>query len=801
MSELRAELAAALAEPLTPAGVAATFIRAIRPLLAERLTATAHGYDPVTDSTWVLAADGPDARTVGSHYPFSGSLPADLRAQLMERHAPLVLPDTRADTAAFAPYLATGPHMQAVRFFCSCPLVSQGQVVGFFNVRGPEPRALPPERLELLAELGRLLAGPLHLALLLSQAEAQASRRALIERVEERVADNPDLDGVVGATLEDLALAFRVSRAVVWLGETEAEQQLAYEWNADGVPPIGIGTPIGSVAVPMVLRMGRTLAIADTGTDPRLDAPEGRAIYARSGIVGALAATLGAGGRLLGVLALHQLGSPRRWSEADVRQIETVARELAIAVAHARQLQERRRQSERLLALVRLNRLISSSLDRDAVLLEISRAAAELSGAVVASFWLVDEPTRSLELLGMSDPALDADQAFRKSTFGHGAAGWVALHRRPMISDDVFADGITGGLDWWRRHDLLSSYTVPVLDGEALLAVLSMNGREPFRLGADDRELLDSFLAQAAVAIRNASLYAAVRRSEEQLQTALVTQRAANEQLEALNKAKSDFVSVVSHEFRTPLTGIQAFSDLMRDEEFPIQEMKEFAADISREAERLNRMIGEMLDLDRMESGRMTLHLESVDLGAVAREVVASFRPSAPKHALQLEIEPSLPPVRGDRDKLTQVVLNLVSNAIKYSPDGGAVAVGARAEGADAHLWVSDQGTGIPTEALEAVFERYARVEIGPSRYVQGTGLGLPITRQIAELHGGRAWAESAVGHGSTCSTPGTARKQSICPERWTWGWCCWTCRCPCWTGPPCAASCGPTPGWRACRS
>jgi signal transduction histidine kinase/integral membrane sensor domain MASE1 len=224
----------------------------------------------------------------------------------------------------------------------------------------------------------------------------------------------------------------------------------------------------------------------------------------------------------------------------------------------------------------------------------------------------------------------------------------------------------------------------------------------------------------------------------------------ANAELARLNRAKSDFVSVVSHEFRTPLTGIQAFSELIRDEEFPVDEIKVFAADINREAERLGRMISELLDLDRMESGQMTLRVEPLDLNALIAEAVAGIGPNAPQHALRLELDATLPSLPGDRDKMTQVILNLLSNAIKYSPKGGNVTVGTTWDRARAHLWVRDQGVGIPSDALEAVFERYTRLETGANSMIQGTGLGLPIVRQIAELHGGRAWAESEVGRGST---------------------------------------------------
>jgi PAS domain S-box-containing protein len=239
------------------------------------------------------------------------------------------------------------------------------------------------------------------------------------------------------------------------------------------------------------------------------------------------------------------------------------------------------------------------------------------------------------------------------------------------------------------------------------------------------------------------------RQLEAQVQRSLADQARAIAELERLNKAKSDFVSIVSHEFRTPLTGIAGFSEVLRDEELPLEEVHEYAADIHKDALRLARLINDMLDLDRLESGRVELHLESVDLNALVKEVAEQFRGSGTTHPMRLDLEPSLPPLRGDRDKMTQVLTNLLSNAIKYSPGGGTVVVATRRVGQAIEVTVRDRGIGIPAEALEIVFERYARVETGAARHVQGTGLGLPIVRQIARLHGGDAWAESTPGVGS----------------------------------------------------
>jgi signal transduction histidine kinase len=170
---------------------------------------------------------------------------------------------------------------------------------------------------------------------------------------------------------------------------------------------------------------------------------------------------------------------------------------------------------------------------------------------------------------------------------------------------------------------------------------------------------------------------------------------------------------------------------------------------INAEAQRLSRLIDDMLDLDRMESGRLVRHREPVDLNALITEVAGDMRPSAPLHLLRLDLSEALPPLSGDRDKLRQVLTNLLSNAVKYSPEGGEITLSSRVEGTCVHVRVQDHGVGMPPEALEAVFERYARIDSDATRSIQGTGLGLPIVRRIVTLHGGAVWAKSAPGQGS----------------------------------------------------
>ncbi|HEU5315259.1 MAG TPA: PAS domain-containing sensor histidine kinase, partial [Chloroflexota bacterium] len=240
------------------------------------------------------------------------------------------------------------------------------------------------------------------------------------------------------------------------------------------------------------------------------------------------------------------------------------------------------------------------------------------------------------------------------------------------------------------------------------------------------------------------------KRAEAQMAEALATQRRANEQLARVSKEKSDFLSIISHEFRTPLTTIQGYSEMIRDEDLPLEDVKEFGQAINQASLRLNRLISDLLDLDRIESGRMTLHREDVDLNAVVDEVVSLMQPTTPGHPLTMALDGARPRVWGDRDRLAQVITNLVGNAVKYSPDGGTVVIRTRVDGGSVHLEVTDRGIGIPAEALEAIFDRYTRVESARARGIKGTGLGLPVVRQITELHGGKAWAESVVDCGST---------------------------------------------------
>jgi two-component system sensor histidine kinase/response regulator len=232
-------------------------------------------------------------------------------------------------------------------------------------------------------------------------------------------------------------------------------------------------------------------------------------------------------------------------------------------------------------------------------------------------------------------------------------------------------------------------------------------------------------------------------------------QHAANEAatahlagIERLNQLKSEFITLVSHEFRTGLVGIQGFSEMIRDSDLEVADIKSFAGDINKDAQRLNRMINDMLDLDRIEAGRLTLRMEAVDINVVLQEAVERARASSEHHVFELKLDPAHPVTQCDADRVAQIVANLLTNAVKYSPDGGEIVVSSHASEGFVEVSVRDHGVGIAPEFAKRLFSRYERYEKTSGKII-GTGLGLAIARQIVEMHHGRIWVDTTAGSGS----------------------------------------------------
>jgi signal transduction histidine kinase len=248
----------------------------------------------------------------------------------------------------------------------------------------------------------------------------------------------------------------------------------------------------------------------------------------------------------------------------------------------------------------------------------------------------------------------------------------------------------------------------------------------------------------------------ALEQKSRELEAATAELRAANERLQELDRMKDDFVSTVSHELRTPLTSIRAFAEMLFDRpDTPPEKRQQFLGIILKETERLTRLINQILDLAKIESGRAEWHTEALDLGELVRDAAASTSQLFADKGVALEtrLPGHVPLIVADRDRLQQVLLNLLSNAVKFSPSHGAlVRVALTLEPDRVRIDVSDNGPGIDPRDHESIFEKFRQVGDTLTDKPHGTGLGLPISRRIVRQFGGELWVESVPAQGATFS-------------------------------------------------
>jgi signal transduction histidine kinase len=283
------------------------------------------------------------------------------------------------------------------------------------------------------------------------------------------------------------------------------------------------------------------------------------------------------------------------------------------------------------------------------------------------------------------------------------------------------------------------AFATPLRSSGRAVGVLAVERKGDISTG--ERAAFETIGAHVGVALENARLVSRQRRFAAELEERV---GAARRELEALDRAKSAFVAIASHELRTPLTALQGFSEILALRRLPPEEVTRLAEVMRREARRLGRIVSDLLDLSRIERGlepalcRIPLKIEST-----IEATVDLFRQGAASHPITTECESSLPVVDADPDALERVLTNLVSNAIKYSPSGSAVRVGARALADGVAIEVADAGRGIPAEALGRIFEPYYRVPDAAGA-AHGTGIGLAVVKALVEAHGGTVRVESA---------------------------------------------------------
>ncbi len=341
---------------------------------------------------------------------------------------------------------------------------------------------------------------------------------------------------------------------------------------------------------------------------------------------------------------------------------------------------------------------------------------------------------------------------------GEGVSGRVVMTAQPIITNDYVREyGDSPFLGVVQEAGVRSSVAVPLKQQGAVLGVLLVQSRAPGQFGEEDRQLLSALADQAAIAIENARLYEQVRRHAEELEAKVEARtrelQEANRRLETASQHKSEFLANMSHELRTPLNAIIGFTRLVmrRSKEVLAEKQYENLEKILISADHLLKLINDILDLSKIEAGRMEVRPVSVRLGALVDECLRTVEPMVKSERLRLvkAVDAGLPQLTTDEDKLKQILINLLSNAIKFT-ETGTVTVAAGARAGQIAITVADTGIGIPADALELIFEEFRQVDSSTTRKYGGTGLGLSISRHFARLLGGDVSVTSVVGAGST---------------------------------------------------
>jgi len=445
------------------------------------------------------------------------------------------------------------------------------------------------------------------------------------------------------------------------------------------------------------------------------------------------------------VAALEQAESERKRAETALRR----------NLEERLEIEEVLRQRYQELALLnRASQVLSSSLDLDQVLVTVLEEVDHLLDVIGCSVWLIDRETGELVCQQATGPGRQTVRGWRLAP-GEGIVGWVAHTGESLIVPDTGTDERHfKGLDRQTGLSVRSVLSVPLRVKQDMIGALEVVDERANRFNDTDLTLLEALAASAAIAIENARLYDQVESYAVEMGVRVAERTRelaeANEQLKELDRLKSKFVSDVSHELRTPVANIMLYLNLLKSGK--PERRNHHLSVLKNQAQRLASLIEDILSLSRLELASDRVKFEAVDLNRVVEQVVTAHRLHAEAAGLELTVEsgPDLPPVWAERNQLAQVITNLVSNAINYTPAGQVrVTTHLDAQRGQACLQVEDTGLGIEAEDLPHIFERFYRGQQVGGSNIPGTGLGLAIVKEILDLHDGEIEVQSQVGQGS----------------------------------------------------
>jgi signal transduction histidine kinase/putative methionine-R-sulfoxide reductase with GAF domain len=478
---------------------------------------------------------------------------------------------------------------------------------------------------------------------------------------------------------------------------------------------------------------------------------------ARYGVQSALAVPLLREGVALGVIRISRT-EVQPFTDSQIALLQTFADQAVIAIENVRLFKELQASNRDLItaldkqtATSDILRVISQSqTDVQPVFDAIVASVVRLLRAYGGSLMRVEGDRIALVALTSTDTAGDAAvrATYPRSIHSEEPLTQAIRHRVPFNFADVQTDPRVpeSGRGFARIRGYRSLALVPLIRNDEALGAIGMSRREPGGFTDDEIALLQTFADQAVIAIENARLFKELTARNHEIEE-------KSRQLEVASQHKSEFLANMSHELRTPLNAIIGFSEVLNDRMFGElnEKQEEYLKDIYASGTHLLSLINDILDLSKIEAGRMELELTEFDFPTAIENALMLVRERAGRRSIALNttIDIRLGQIQADERKIRQVVLNLLSNAIKFTPEGGRIEVGAVLRDTAVEVSVSDTGVGIAAQDLEAVFEEFRQVGTAEKK-AEGTGLGLTLCRKFIELHGGKIWVKSQVGVGST---------------------------------------------------
>lgn len=521
---------------------------------------------------------------------------------------------------------------------------------------------------------------------------------------------------------------------------------------------VGVGIPkevesdlvlaVGESFSGQVAATGEPLAVTDCRGDPRLRYAEH---VSKWGLISYLGLPVKVGDRVMGVLVFNT-GAPRGYTPAEIAYLSSFASDAAIVIENARLHAAAIRRGVELEALLRSTRSVMSELGLQDRVQRIVADAARIAGVPHVSVMLVDKAAQVLRVAAQVGNPVPPGFGI---PLGTDLSGVVAQTGEPVFSPDSPNDPRNLLAERDREVGLITYLGLPITGRKEILGVLTFETAAPRRYSQDELSYLTAFADNVAIAIENARLHEAVQRHAADLETRVAERTAA---LQEALRAKAEFLAKMSHELRTPLNFVLGFAELLRQGTGGALNPKQahYVDRIVSAGKHLLDLVGDLLDLSLVEAGRKGLQLETIPVGPLVREVLDLVGIQATQKRVELRqtVEPDLSIV-AERRKLVQILSNLVANAVKFTPEGGAVTITARRildpeNGREdptrqlLELAVADTGTGLLLQDLERIFRGFEQVDVSLTRGHGGAGIGLALVRRLVELHGGKVWAESA---------------------------------------------------------